>query len=410
MKRNNLFISSLLLMLCLPMIWSNSVMAAPAHDGDFNVEVGDQYEFVWSSLKDSEGNAITDASWSYPDANDSQISEGDNFYLDVAVINSSVMGPTVYGNFTFADGSTTGTVALMGYFKAMNSTSYNWTYWYDYYTDKNYTVTNTTEYFEYNTGNETHPGMRFRWDAVDGAMLEWELYQPWIQMMGFGTLSHILIERYESVTDYGVNVGDKIWLKWDVLIDADLNPITDGSYSYPDAPTSNISQGDVFYIEITTMNSSFMGASVYGKFVFGDVSSNETMLMGYVKSMEWNHYQLYYTYKGYTVTNTATQFGYQSGSLMGGPLLKMIWGRTTGSVEEFHLKGYWINMMGFGTPSEIKLVATTDPTITTTTTTVPVVETTTTTEEETSAGTSGFEAMFLILSLAGLVVVTRRRK
>ena len=183
-----------------------AVVAVTAHEGHFNVNVGDQFEYVYVSLKDSEGDPITDGSFSYPDANESQISEGDHFYIDIDEINmtTGMSGdtPSVYGNFTFADGSTTGKVFLMGYFKAMNSSEYNWTYWQTYYEDKNYTVTVTADYFEYATANASDPNlMRFRWDYNTGAMLEWELHGFWINMMGFGTLSEIFIQAYESVPE-----------------------------------------------------------------------------------------------------------------------------------------------------------------------------------------------------------------
>ncbi|MFX0086309.1 MAG: hypothetical protein ACFFAU_11555, partial [Candidatus Hodarchaeota archaeon] len=107
----------------------NANVNALAHEGHFNVNVGDQYEFVWTSLKDSEGDPITDGSYGYPDAQNSNISEGDHFYLTVDKINMTDSSPSIYGNFTFANGNTLDQVALMGYFKTMNSTEYNWTYW-----------------------------------------------------------------------------------------------------------------------------------------------------------------------------------------------------------------------------------------------------------------------------------------
>ncbi|MHA1973905.1 MAG: hypothetical protein ACTSW1_12985 [Candidatus Hodarchaeales archaeon] len=388
MRKRNFSVVLALTVMLVSMFPLGSMNATLNHEGHFAVNEGDRFEFVWTSLKDSDGNNITDGSYSYPDAPSSKISQGDHFYIDIDTINTSMMGPSIYGNFTFADGSETGTVALMGYVKAMNSTSYNWTYWHDYYTGKNYTVTNNTEYFQYESGTSGDANyMRFRWDISDGVMLEWEMKGMWIQMMGFGTLSELLITRYESTTDYGVSVGDKIWLQWAVLKDADGEVISDDSYAYPDAPESNISQGDVFYIEITTINSSFMGTVAYGKFVFGDVSSPEVMLMGYIKSREWSHYQLYYAKKGYTVINNATHFGYQSGSEMGGPLLKMVWLKSTGTVVEFWLKGFWIQMMGFGTASEIKLVATTEP-----------------------KKSPGFESLFLLIALVGIAAMASRKR
>ncbi|PWI48126.1 hypothetical protein CEE45_08150 [Candidatus Heimdallarchaeota archaeon B3_Heim] len=415
MKKRNVILILSFLLASVPLAWSNTALAAVAHEGHFNVEVGDQFEYVWASLKDSEENPVTDASYSYPDAPGSNISEGDHFYIDITEINMTVINtttqetsPYTYGIFSFADGSSTPNVTLRGYFKAMNSSEYNWTYWQSDYESKGYTVDYVEgDYFQYNT---TMMGgiLRFKWDATDGAMLEWEMTGMWIQMMGFGTLSEILIERYESVADYGAFVGDKIWLEWGTIKDSEGNPITDGSYAYPDAPDSQISQGDVFYIEITTINTSMMGTSVYGKFVFGDVSSNETMLMGYVKSREWKHNQLYYTYKEYTVTNNATHFGYQSGSTMGGPLLKMLWDRTNGIIDEFHLKGFWIQMMGFGTVSEIRLLGSSDPTDTTT---EPEVSTTTDETTTTDDGsTPGFEAVFLLISLMGIAAISQRKK
>ncbi len=387
------------------------------HEGHFNVFVGDQYEFVWTSLKDADGLPITDGSFVYPDANDSMISQGDNFYLEVLTVNMTMgmsgLTPSVYGEFTFANGATTGEVYLMGYFKPMASWNYTWEYWEDYYISRGYGVNWTAEYFEYVYGdNASDPNyMRFRWDAVDGAMLTWELRGMWPNMMGFGTVKEIRIDRYVSVPTYGVSVGDKIHLQWAVLLDADGMEITDGSYAYPDAPDSAISQGDYFYIEITTINTSMMGTTVYGKFVFGTVSSPEVMLMGYVKTMEWNHWQLYYAAKGYIIISTATQFGYQSGSLMGGPLLRMIWDRSTGSVVEFHLKGFWIQMMGFGTPSEIKLAAGTPPVDTTTTPTTTLPTTTgTTTTTTTSPSVSGFEFGLLVFSMIGVIIIFNRRR
>ncbi|MFX0085744.1 MAG: Heimdall-CTERM domain-containing surface protein, partial [Candidatus Hodarchaeota archaeon] len=100
-------------------------------------------------------------------------------------------------------------------------------------------------------------------------------------------------------------------------------------------------------------------------------------------------------------------------STMGGPLLKMLWGRSTGVMEEFWLKGYWIQMMGFGTPSEIKLTLDSiEYYVEPTTTTEPVSTTTTTTTTTTTEGrTPGFEfPIFLMAFVTVSIMFTRRRK
>ena len=117
MKIKNLLLISLAFIgfLSLP---ANARVNALTHEGHFNVTVGDQYEYVWTSLKDADGNPITDGSYIYPEANDSTISEGDHFYLTVDKINMSAgmsgVSPSIYGNFTFAYGATLDQVALRG--------------------------------------------------------------------------------------------------------------------------------------------------------------------------------------------------------------------------------------------------------------------------------------------------------